>query len=100
MGLSLIGSDESRLNSVIGIKVPDGVDRVQVCKHISSNYRVEIAGSFGPNIVRIGQMGEQCRAHNLFRTLHALGSTMKDLGVKIDVPAGMAELERNIYPNN
>lgn len=100
MGLSLFGSDESRLNSVIGIKVPEGVDRVQVCKHISSNYRVEIAGSFGPNIVRIGQMGEQCRAHNLFRTLHALGSTMKDLGVKIDVPAGMAELERNIYPNN
>ena len=32
----------------------------------------EIAGAFGLNIVRIGQMGEQCRAPNLFRVLHAL----------------------------
>ena len=54
---------------------------------------MEIAGSFGPPIVRIGQMGEQCREHNLFRTIHAFGSTFKDLGIKVDVPAGMAQLE-------
>ncbi len=98
MGLRLYGPNESRLNSVVGVAMPEGIDRNVVCKHISQNYRVEIAGSFGSDIVRIGQMGEQCRAHNLFRTLHALGSTMKDLGVKVDVPAGMAELERSMYP--
>jgi alanine-glyoxylate transaminase/serine-glyoxylate transaminase/serine-pyruvate transaminase len=38
-------------------------------------------------------MGEQCREHNLFRTLHAFGSTMRDLGVKVDQPNGMAEME-------
>jgi aspartate aminotransferase-like enzyme len=41
-------------------------------------------------------MGEQCREHNLFRTLHALGRTMVDLGVKVDLPAGVAALERGL----
>jgi aspartate aminotransferase-like enzyme len=41
-------------------------------------------------------MGEQCREHNLFRTVHALGRTMVDLGVKVDLPAGVAALERGL----
>ncbi|MES2740729.1 MAG: alanine--glyoxylate aminotransferase family protein [Pseudomonadota bacterium] len=94
MGISLYNAPEARLNSVVGIQVPDGVERALICQHISLKYKVEISGSFGLNIVRIGQMGEQCRAHNLFRTLHALGSTLKDLGAEVDVPAGVAELER------
>ena len=31
---------------------------------------------------------------NVARTLHALGCTMKDLQASIDLPAGMAEVER------
>jgi aspartate aminotransferase-like enzyme len=96
LGLELYVKAESRLNSVVGIKLPDLVDAKQICAHISDNYRVEIAGSFGPPIVRIGQMGEQCRVHNLFRTLHAFGSTFKDLGVSIDLPTAMAELENQL----
>ena len=93
MGLPLYTPPAARLNSVIGITVPPGIANTQVCAHISSRYHVEISGSFGLPIVRIGQMGEQCRAHNLFRTVHALGSTMRDLGAKVDLPTGMAELE-------
>lgn len=93
MGLSLFVAQESRLNSVVGISVPEGMSGKEICSHISRVYQVEIAGSFGQPIVRIGQMGEQCRVHNLFRTLHALGSTMRDLGVAVDLPSGMAEME-------
>lgn len=96
LGLELYVKPEARLNSVVGIKLPDGLDAKTVCSHISRQYRVEIAGSFGPPIVRIGQMGEQCRVHNLFRTLHAFGSTFKDLGCEVDVPASMAELENRL----
>jgi aspartate aminotransferase-like enzyme len=96
MGLKLFGHAPARLNSVIGIRMPDGVDRRKVCKHISDRYRVEISGSFGLNIVRIGQMGEQSRVHHLFRTLHAFGSTLKDLGLAVDLPGGVAELERQL----
>ena len=93
LGLELYIEGKSRLNSVVGIRLPEQLESKAVCEHISKNYRVEIAGSFGPPIVRIGQMGEQCRVHNLFRTIHAFGSTFKDLGAKVDVPAGMAQLE-------
>lgn len=96
MGLALHAPKNVRLNSVVGVRMPEGIDRADVAKHISNKYRVEISGSFGLNIVRIGQMGEQCRAHHLFRTLHAFGSTIKDLGGKVDLPAGMAELEREL----
>jgi Serine-pyruvate aminotransferase/archaeal aspartate aminotransferase len=93
LGLELYVPKRARLNSVVGIRVPNGLDGKAICSHISKNYLVEIAGSFGPPIVRIGQMGEQCRVHNLFRTIHAFGSTFNDLGYHVDVPAGMASLE-------
>ena len=96
MGLALFVSGEARLNSVVGIKLPADLTPATVCSHISKNYRVEISGSFGPHIVRIGQMGEQCRVHNLFRTLHAFGSTFKDLNFKVDLPMGMAALENKL----
>lgn len=96
MGLALHIAPESRLNSVVGINVPEGLTGNDILKTMSTRHRVEIAGSFGPNIVRIGQMGEQCRAHNLFRTLHALGSTINTLGGDLNLPAGVAALENTL----
>jgi aspartate aminotransferase-like enzyme len=93
MGLTLFVPPESRLASVLGIKVPGGVSGNAVREHMSNVYGVEIAGSFGHDILRIGQMGEQCRAHAIFRTLHALGSSINTHGGRVDVPAGMAALE-------
>lgn len=94
MGLDLLIPAESRLPSVVGITVPDGVSADKVRHVMSQVHKVEISGAFGLNILRIGQMGEQSRTHNLFRTLHALGTSMRISGGKVDLPAGMAELER------
>ncbi|MGE5547124.1 MAG: pyridoxal-phosphate-dependent aminotransferase family protein [Solirubrobacterales bacterium] len=94
MGLELFVPPEARLNSVVGIKLPAGVSGDEVRRHMSHVYRVEISGAFGLDILRIGQMGEQCRAHHVFRTLHAFGSSIQAVGGKIDLPAGVAELER------
>lgn len=96
MGLNLLVPEPVRLNSVIGIAIPDGVSADAVRTHMSRVHRVEISGSFGLNIVRIGQMGEQSRAHNLFRTLHAFGSSMRYAGAALDLPAGIAELEKGL----
>lgn len=93
LGLGLFVAPEARLNSVVGINMPDNIKIADVLNYISDQYRVEISGSFGPNIVRIGQMGEQSREHNLFRTVHALGASMKALGAPVNVPAGVAALE-------
>jgi aspartate aminotransferase-like enzyme len=59
-------------------------------------FQVEISGAFGLDIVRIGQMGEQCRAHNLFRVLYALGMACVTYGIPLDVSNGMAILEKNL----
>ena len=96
MGLELLVPEPARLNSVIGILVPGGVSADAMRNHMSAVYRVEISGSFGLPIVRIGQMGEQSRAHNLFRTLHALGSSLQSSGAHLDLPAGLAALERHL----
>ena len=96
LALKLYVPKPSRLNSVVGIALPQGVSGSDVCAHISRHHHVEIAGSFGAPIVRIGQMGEQCREHHLFRTIHALGRTMIDLGVPVDLPSGVAALERSL----
>ncbi|EIJ34369.1 pyridoxal-phosphate-dependent aminotransferase family protein [Thiothrix nivea] len=96
MGLGLLVEKQHRLNSVVGIVVPDHVSAEAVRTHMSKVHKVEISGAFGLNILRIGQMGEQSRAHNLFRTLHALGSSMRAAGATLDLPAGMAELERKL----
>ncbi len=84
MGLQLYTPPACRLNSVVGIEVPQGLSPGDICGHISLP------------IVRIGQMGEQCREHNLFRTVHALGRTMVDLGVAVELPAGVAALEKSL----
>ncbi|WP_420978766.1 pyridoxal-phosphate-dependent aminotransferase family protein [Burkholderia gladioli] len=94
LGLELYAPEACRLNSVVGIRAPEGLTPSLICGHISKQYQVEISGSFGPPIVRIGQMGEQCREHNLFRTLHAFGRTMVNLKVPVDLSGGVAALEQ------
>lgn len=97
MGLQLYVEPESRLNSVVGITLPEQIDGPELLRLMSQRHRVEISGSFGPRIVRIGQMGEQSRTHNLFRALHALGSSMQSLGARIDLPGGVAAMETAMH---
>jgi alanine-glyoxylate transaminase/serine-glyoxylate transaminase/serine-pyruvate transaminase len=94
MGLRLFIPREHRLNSVLAIQIPDGVDANAVLSYMSRKFRVEISGSFGLDVVRIGQMGEQCRSHNLFKVLYATGMSFRHFGVQLDVSAGLAELEQ------
>jgi alanine-glyoxylate transaminase/serine-glyoxylate transaminase/serine-pyruvate transaminase len=94
MGLSLFVPQPYRLNSVLAIRVPESVDAARVRARMSTQFGVEIAGAFGLDIVRVGQMGEQCRSHHLFRTLYAMGSAFHAEGMSLDVAGGMAELEK------
>ncbi len=96
MGLRLFIPSEYRLNSVVSIRIPEGVDAKSVLSYMSRKFRVEISGSFGLDIVRIGQMGEQCRSHNLFKVLYATGMSFGHFGVGLDVSKGLAELERTL----
>ena len=96
MGLKLLIAPRARLNSVIGISIPEAYSPDRIRQHMSQVNRVEIAGSFGLPILRIGQMGEQCREHHLFRTLHALGQGLETVGLHLDLPGGMAAMEKTL----
>ena len=78
---------------MVAIEEPDGVDSERARNYMSSRFKVEISGSLGLNIVRIGPMGEQCMAPNLFRALHALGFAFAKEGACVDTSAGMVALE-------
>ena len=96
MGLKLFVPIKDRLNSVVAINTPEATDSAQIRKTMSKRFNVEVSGAFGLDILRIGQMGEQCRSHNLFKVLYALGMSCRQHGVDLDVSLGMAELERNL----
>jgi alanine-glyoxylate transaminase / serine-glyoxylate transaminase / serine-pyruvate transaminase len=92
MGMSLLIPAEHRLSSVLAIRRPAPVDATALKARMVRDYGVEIAGAFGLDIVRIGQMGEQCRAEHLFRCVHAFGESLHREGFDADVAAGMAAL--------
>ena len=96
MGMHLFIPQAYRLNSVVAIDIPNGVNGNAVRKYMADTFHVDISGAFGLNIVRIGQMGEQCRSHNLFRVLHAMGMSFKQFGVDLNVSKGMAMLEEKL----
>ena len=96
MGLKLFVPIKDRLNSVVAINTPEDTDSTEIRKIMSKRFNVEVSGAFGLDILRIGQMGEQCRSQNLFKVLYALGMSCRQQGVDLDVSLGMAELERNL----
>lgn len=93
MGLELFVPPEHRLPSVVAITAPPGVDPDAVRRHMVRHHGVEIAGAFGLDIVRVGQMGEQCRSYRLFHVLSALGESCRAHGLDLDVAGGMGALE-------
>ena len=92
MGLRFLVPPEIRLPSVLAVENPLGEDSKPLRAHMMGAHGVEVAGAFGLKIVRIGQMGEQCRPANLYRVLHALGASLGHLGHPMDIAAGMAAL--------
>jgi aspartate aminotransferase-like enzyme len=94
MGLSLLIAAEHRLSSVLAICRPDPVTAAGLKARMVDDFGVEIAGAFGLDIVRIGQMGEQCHPEHLFRTVHAFGESLRREGFEADVAAGMTALSR------
>lgn len=96
MGLELFVPEEYRLDSVVAIKLPEQADSTKLRTYMAEKFNVEISGAFGHKIVRIGQMGEQCRSQNLFKTLYALGMSFANQGIKVNVAQGLAAMEENL----
>lgn len=96
LGLTLFAPAATRLPSVLAIDTPAGVDADALRAHMLDVHGVQIAGAFGLDIFRIGQMGEQCRPLALRRTVVALADGLRVQGHAADVGAGLAALEAGL----
>jgi pyridoxamine---pyruvate transaminase len=91
MGLELFPrSDAIASPCVTSIALPDGINDVQLCRHIRARYGVVLGDSEGAgNIVRIGHMGVQARSFYPVVGLTALGRGLLDLGVAVSLGDGL-----------
>ena len=96
LGLELFAPKDCRLNSVVAIKNPHGVQAKLLLAHMIKHFQVEIAGAFGLDIVRVGQMGEQCRPENVRRALEAIGESYNFFGVPLKTQEALSEYDRLI----
>jgi (S)-ureidoglycine-glyoxylate aminotransferase len=101
MGLSLFGDQQYKMNNVVGVYIPDGLDGDKLRMELLHRFGIEIGTSFGPlhgKIWRIGTMGYNARQECVLTTLVSLESLLLKYKAKINpgqaVLAAMAH-----YPN-
>ncbi|MBT1173452.1 alanine--glyoxylate aminotransferase family protein [Bifidobacterium sp. MA2] len=92
MGLKLYGDQSHRMNDVVGVIIPDGVDDAAIRAQLLNDFSVEIASSFGPlkgTIWRIGVMGVNARKDAVLTCAAALGNVLERNGVKVSTDKGI-----------
>ena len=91
MGLKLWPKNEAIMSTcTTAIAVPEGLNDVQVRSHVREHYGVQISsGQNAGNLIRIGHMGVTARSLYPVIGISALGRSLADLGVKVDIGAGV-----------
>jgi (S)-ureidoglycine-glyoxylate aminotransferase len=90
-GLKLFADQSVRMNNVIGVHIPEGVDGDGVRATLLADYGIEIGTSFGPmhgKVWRVGVMGYNARKDAVLTTLAALEQVLRRAGVKVAPGAG------------
>ena len=93
MGLRLYGDQEFRMNNVVGVYIPEGVDGEKIRSQMLHDFGIEIGTSFGPLIGvvwRIGTMGYNARKSAVLQTLACLEQVLLANGYKLDPGAAVA----------
>ncbi|WP_223881309.1 pyridoxal-phosphate-dependent aminotransferase family protein [Nesterenkonia ebinurensis] len=91
LGLKLFGDQTHRMNNVVAVHIPDGVDGEAVRSALLSDYSIEIGTSFGPLhgvVWRIGTMGYNARKDAVMLTLAALEQVLRSAGAQVTAGGG------------
>ncbi|QKJ85969.1 Aminotransferase V [Paramixta manurensis] len=92
MGLATFGDLRHKMNNVLGVMIPAGIDGEQVRKLLLDDFAIEIGTSFGPligKVWRIGTMGYNARKDCVLQTLAALEAVLNRLGFSTTQGAAM-----------
>jgi pyridoxamine--pyruvate transaminase len=83
-------SEEIAAACVTAVAVPEGLTDLQVRTHVRDRYGVMISGGQGAgNLVRLGHMGLTASGMYPIVGLAALGRSLADLGVQVEIGAGI-----------
>ena len=91
-GLTLFGDQSVRMNNVVGVHIPDGVDGDAARATLLRDFGIEIGTSFGPlhgKVWRVGVMGYNARTDAVLTTLAALEQVLRRAGVSVPQGAGV-----------
>jgi (S)-ureidoglycine---glyoxylate transaminase len=92
LGLELFGDQSVRMNNVVGVKIPEGIDGDRLRAAMLGDFGIEIGTSFGPmagKVWRIGTMGYNARRDTVLTTLAALEVALRAGGVSVTAGAGV-----------
>jgi pyridoxamine---pyruvate transaminase len=93
MGLELWPrSEDYATNCVTAIRCPEGVQVKPTLAHIRERYGVMLSGGYGElteRLFRLGHMGPGARSLYPVVAVSAFGRGLLDLGVDVDVAAGV-----------
>jgi (S)-ureidoglycine-glyoxylate aminotransferase len=92
LDLELFGDQSVRMNNVVGVRIPDGLDDTGVRSAMLHDFGIEIGTSFGPlagRVWRIGTMGYNARRDTVLTTLAALEQVLRRGGHAVTAGAGV-----------
>ena len=82
MGLELLVGEETHLPQLATIRVPEGVDSLEVRRYLLNNYNLEVGAGLGDlagKIWRIGLMGESSSATHVILCLSVFEGTLSEM---------------------
>ena len=91
LGLEMLVSPEHRLPTLNTIKIPDGIDDMELRRYLLETFNLEIGGGLGDlkgKVWRVGLMGHSSSAENVLFFLTAISRALAIQGYKTDLAAG------------
>jgi len=85
LGLNVFGDLTHKMNNVLGVYIPEGINADHVRGQMLTDFGIEIGTSFGPlhgKIWRIGTMGYNARKDTVLQTLASLDACLHANGYK------------------
>ncbi|CAD5994863.1 alanine--glyoxylate aminotransferase family protein [Agreia sp. COWG] len=92
LGLAVFGDVAHKMNNVVAVYIPDGVNGDAVRAELLTDFGIEIGTSFGPlhgKVWRIGTMGYNARKDTVLTTLAALEAVLRRAGASVTAGGGV-----------
>jgi (S)-ureidoglycine-glyoxylate aminotransferase len=99
LGLGVFGDLAHKMNNVVAVEIPDGVDGDAARAALLDDFGIEIGTSFGPlhgKVWRIGTMGHNARKDAVLVTLAALEQVLRAGGAPVTAGGGVGAA-REVY---